>query len=44
MSEGGINQLVLPDEVRDALFGVRVLREREGSIESTIDAVWQYTL
>ena len=45
-AEGGVNQLIMPDEVRDALAEKQFIRERNGSVEVTddgISAVWQYT-
>jgi hypothetical protein len=45
--EGGINQLIMPDEVCAALAEKNFVRRRNGTVEVTpngIDAVWQYTL
>jgi hypothetical protein len=46
MPDGGVNQLILPDHVRDALVEKRFLRQSAESLEVTddgINAVWKYT-
>ena len=45
--EAGINRVVVPDEVRDALIQMQFVREQADSVEVTehgIDAMWRYTL
>jgi len=45
--EAGINRVVMPDDVRDALIKMQFVKQQADSIEVTehgIDAMWQYTL
>jgi len=45
--DAGINRVVVPDDVRDALIKMQFVREQPDSVEVTehgIDAMWQYTL
>ena len=45
--ESGINRVVMPDDVRDALIKMQLVRQQSDSVEVTdhgIDAMWQYTL
>ena len=45
--EAGINRVVMPDDVRDALIKMQFVRQQPDSVEVTddgIDAMWRYTL
>jgi hypothetical protein len=45
--DAGINRVVVPEDVRDALIKMQFVREQPDSVEVTdhgIDAMWQYTL
>jgi hypothetical protein len=45
--EEGINRVVVPDDVRDALIKMQFVRQQPDSVEVTehgIDAMWRYTL
>ena len=45
--DAGINRVVVPDDVRDALIKMQFVKQQPDSIEVTehgIDAMWQYTL
>jgi len=45
--EAGINRVVVPDDVRDALIQMQLVRQQPDSVEVTdqgFDAMWQYTL
>jgi hypothetical protein len=47
MHEAGINRVVVPDDVRDALIKMQFVRQESDSMEVTdqgIDAMWRYTL
>jgi len=45
--EAGINRVVVPDDVREALIEMQFVTQQPGSVEVTehgIDAMWRYTL
>jgi hypothetical protein len=45
--EAGINRVAVPDDVRDALIEMQLVRQQPNLVEVTdhgIDAMWRYTL